>query len=81
MSSTEDSSSNKDATADAPIAAHNRPRAQRRRDRAFRSSNAISDLFPNARSVAFVPFWDYERSRWFAGIVTFSHDHVCLLIL
>lgn len=28
---------------------------------------AIQATLPGARSVAFIPFWDFERSRWFAG--------------
>jgi hypothetical protein len=74
LSSTDDSSSNKDLPEKALDDTQGRPRAQRRRSHtsrshSSRSSKAISDLLPNARSVAFVPFWDYERSRWFAGIV------------
>jgi hypothetical protein len=42
--------------------------------RASRSSKAISDLLPGARSVAFVPFWDYERSRWFAGCLCWTNS-------
>jgi hypothetical protein len=75
LSSTDDSSSNKDLPEEALDETQGRPRAQRRRGHSSRSSNAISDLLPNARSVAFVPFWDYERSRWFAGIV-FSFNAV-----
>ena len=70
LSSTDDSSSGKDLSEGAPDATQGRPRAQRRRAHSSRSSKAISDLLPNARSVAFVPFWDYERSRWFAGKVS-----------
>jgi hypothetical protein len=28
------------------------------------ASKAIHAFAPQARSVAFIPFWDYERSRW-----------------
>jgi hypothetical protein len=80
LSSTDDSSSNKDLPEEALDDTQGHPRAQRKRshfsrNHSSRSSKAISDLLPNARSVAFVPFWDYERSRWFAGIV-FSFNAV-----
>ncbi|KAF5665141.1 nik-1-like protein [Fusarium heterosporum] len=29
--------------------------------------SAIRDLFPGARSVAFLPLWDSHRQRWFSG--------------
>jgi hypothetical protein len=47
----------------------------KRRSKGSRSSKisrAIQAMLPNARSVAFVPFWDYERSRWFAGCLCWS---------
>ncbi|KAL6706115.1 hypothetical protein ACN47E_006031 [Coniothyrium glycines] len=47
--------------------------------RFFRSSKAISEMFPDACSVAFIPFWDYERSRWFAGCLCWSNDPQHLL--
>ena len=31
-------------------------------------------MIPFAISVAFVPFWDYERSRWFAGCLCWSNS-------
>jgi len=40
---------------------------------------AIQTMFPKARSVAFVPFWDFERSRWFAGCLCWSNDVYRLL--
>lgn len=75
LSSTDSSSSNKDLPEKALDDTQGHPRAQRKRSHSSRSSKAISDLLPNARSVAFVPFWDYERSRWFAGTV-FSFNAV-----
>ncbi|KAJ4246629.1 hypothetical protein NW762_013572 [Fusarium torreyae] len=33
---------------------------------------AIRDLFPGARSVAFVPLWDAHRQRWFSGCFTYT---------
>lgn len=72
MSSTDDSNSDKGYSS-VPTNPSARPQAQpgRRRGQASRNSNAISGLLPQARSVAFVPFWDYERSRWFAGSLAF----------
>ncbi|KAF2446641.1 hypothetical protein P171DRAFT_430749 [Karstenula rhodostoma CBS 690.94] len=73
VSSTDDTSSSasagEEATAD----------AKRKAGRKFRSSAAVHALLPNARSVAFVPFWDYERSRWFAGCLCWSNSPQRLL--
>lgn len=44
-----------------------------------RCSKAIEEMFPGVQSVAFVPFWDYERSRWFAGCLCWSHNENRLL--
>ncbi|KAF2127320.1 hypothetical protein P153DRAFT_368634 [Dothidotthia symphoricarpi CBS 119687] len=44
-----------------------------------RCSKAIEEMFPGVRSVAFVPFWDYERSRWFAGCLCWSRSEDRLL--
>jgi hypothetical protein len=44
-----------------------------------RCSEAIKAMFPEAFSVAFVPFWDFERSRWFAGCLCWSNDPYRLL--
>lgn len=56
-----------------------RPTANRRHGRTSRSSKAISELLAGARSVAFVPFWDYERSRWFAGCLCWTNSQDRLL--
>jgi hypothetical protein len=45
-----------------------------RGSRAHRHFNAVQKMLPRARSVAFVPFWDYERSRWFAGCLCWSNS-------
>ena len=42
--------------------------------RAIRNLNALQTGFPSARSVAFIPFWDYERSRWFAGCLCWTEN-------
>ncbi|KAF2684539.1 hypothetical protein K458DRAFT_366968 [Lentithecium fluviatile CBS 122367] len=36
-------------------------------------AQAIRSLLPDARSAAFVPLWDYERSRWFASCLCWSN--------
>ncbi|PSN69984.1 hypothetical protein BS50DRAFT_618935 [Corynespora cassiicola Philippines] len=36
-------------------------------------AEAIHVALPGSRSVAFVPFWDFERSRWFAGCLCWSN--------
>lgn len=75
MSSTDDSSSNRSGHEQfQPGGDDARPTASRRHDRASRSSKAISELLIGARSVAFVPFWDYERSRWFAGCLCWTNS-------
>ncbi|UPX17003.1 uncharacterized protein EKO05_0007381 [Ascochyta rabiei] len=75
MSSTDDSSSNRSSREELlPSRDDTRPTASRRHDRASRSSKAISELLVGARSVAFVPFWDYERSRWFAGCLCWTNN-------
>ncbi|KAM0188313.1 hypothetical protein ACHAPI_010613 [Fusarium lateritium] len=33
---------------------------------------AIRDLFPGARSVAFLPLWDSHRQRWFSGCFAYT---------
>ena len=47
--------------------------------RSIRGSVAVQEMFPGARSVAFIPFWDFERSRWFAGCLCWSNDPYRLL--
>ena len=73
MSSTDDSSSCRSEEL-LPGTEDTRPSANRRHGRASRSSKAISELLVGARSVAFVPFWDYERSRWFAGCLCWTNS-------
>jgi hypothetical protein len=48
------------------------PKRKKAGNRSTKISRAIQTMLPNARSVAFVPFWDYERSRWFAGCFCWS---------
>lgn len=70
LSSTDDSGSasgNSRASGESPI-------RKISGSRAGRISKAVHALLPNARSVAFVPFWDYERSRWFAGCLCWSNN-------
>lgn len=75
MSSTDDSSSHRGSQDDFLASGDDqRPAPSRRSGRASRSSKAVSELLPEARSVAFVPFWDYERSRWFAGCLCWTNN-------
>ncbi|KAF2033006.1 hypothetical protein EK21DRAFT_59779 [Setomelanomma holmii] len=75
MSSTDDSCSASNSHEEyLPGGDNPRPVATKRQARASRSSKAISELLPGARSVAFVPFWDYERSRWFAGCLCWTNS-------
>ncbi|KAF1960780.1 hypothetical protein CC80DRAFT_590121 [Byssothecium circinans] len=41
--------------------------------RKVQNTKALRAILPEARSVAFVPLWDYERSRWFAGCLCWSN--------
>ncbi|KAH6639704.1 hypothetical protein C7974DRAFT_422225 [Boeremia exigua] len=79
LSSTDESSSNRDLHRNIPVGDDLRPKAYHRPGQISRSSKAIAELLPNARSVAFVPFWDYERSRWFAGCLCWTSSHDRLL--
>jgi hypothetical protein len=75
MSSTDDSSSARGSHEEfLPGGNDPRPVAKKRHGRASRSSKVLSELLPGARSVAFVPCWDYERSRWFAGCLCWTNN-------
>lgn len=73
MPATDDSSSQR-GSQDGLVLGNERARLphRRRREYAQRSLKAIKDMLPRARSVAFVPLWDYERSRWFAGCLCWT---------
>ncbi|RMZ66283.1 sensor histidine kinase response [Pyrenophora seminiperda CCB06] len=76
LSSTEESSSSPSITE------HLQPPASSKRktkERPRSGPAAIQAMFPKARSVAFIPFWDFERSRWFAGCLCWSNDAYRLL--
>ncbi|KAF1974481.1 hypothetical protein BU23DRAFT_94181 [Bimuria novae-zelandiae CBS 107.79] len=75
VSSTDDTSS---SNASSKEDARSEPK-RKDQDPKFRSSTAIHEMIPSARSVAFVPFWDYERSRWFAGCLCWSNSPQRLL--
>jgi hypothetical protein len=68
LSSTDESSS----ASEAKSPGNGTPKRKNAGNRSTRISRAIQTMLPNARSVAFVPFWDYERSRWFAGCFCWS---------
>jgi hypothetical protein len=75
MSSTDDSSSARGSHGEfQPSRDDSRPVANKRHNRASRSSKTLAEFLPGARSVAFVPFWDYERSRWFAGCLCWTNN-------
>ncbi|EUC41095.1 hypothetical protein COCMIDRAFT_107052 [Bipolaris oryzae ATCC 44560] len=67
-----------DETASSPYFAENLPRVasskRQTKNWSKRCSEAIQTMFPEAASVAFVPFWDFERSRWFAGCLCWSNN-------
>jgi signal transduction histidine kinase len=53
------------------------PQQPKKRKRLSTLAEAIQLLAPGAQSVAFLPLWDYDRSRWFAGCLAYttSSDH------
>ncbi|KAF1921711.1 hypothetical protein BDU57DRAFT_59188 [Ampelomyces quisqualis] len=55
------------------------PKRKSAGSRTSRVLRALQMMLPGARSVAFVPLWDYERSRWFAGCLCWS-NRPCRLI-
>lgn len=70
LSSTDDSGASSGAQRGIPGS----PKRKTAGNRASRISKAVREMLPEARSVAFVPFWDYERSRWFAGCLCWSNS-------
>ncbi|CAN9362440.1 unnamed protein product [Alternaria alternata] len=76
LSSTEESTSNPNDTENLSPATSSKRKTN---GRPQRGSTAIQAMFPKARSVAFVPFWDFERARWFAGCLCWSNDAYRLL--
>ncbi|KAF2709444.1 hypothetical protein K504DRAFT_481837 [Pleomassaria siparia CBS 279.74] len=51
-----------------------RQRRVRGKNRSQKIMSAIHTTLPGARSVAFVPFWDFDRSRWFAGCLCWTNE-------
>ncbi|KAL1797282.1 hypothetical protein ACET3X_003888 [Alternaria dauci] len=76
LSSTEESASSPKFTEHLSPAT---PSKRKANGRPQRGSAALRAMFPKARSVAFVPFWDFERARWFAGCLCWSNDAYRLL--
>ncbi|KAI8934417.1 hypothetical protein NX059_009152 [Plenodomus lindquistii] len=81
LSSTEDGSGSPDqATKDAALQPQPGAKQKHKNTRGPKNCSAVvRAMFPEARSVAFIPFWDYERSRWFAGCLCWSNDPFRLL--
>lgn len=48
-------------------------RKARKEERLRSIIDAIQQIAPDATSIAFVPLWDYERSRWFACALCWTH--------
>ncbi|EDU46670.1 two-component sensor protein histidine protein kinase [Pyrenophora tritici-repentis Pt-1C-BFP] len=76
LSSTEEGSSSPSVTEHLEPPTHSK---RKTKERPRSGSVAIQAMFPKARSVAFIPFWDFERSRWFAGCLCWSNDAYRLL--
>jgi signal transduction histidine kinase len=47
---------------------------QSRRRSNFHVAKIISPLFPNAQSVVWLPLWDHQKSRWMAGMLSWSSN-------
>ncbi|KAF2108362.1 hypothetical protein BDV96DRAFT_504582 [Lophiotrema nucula] len=61
-------------TGDHDAASRQRPKRKRSVDQQRRIYEALQTDLHDVRSIAFVPFWDYERSRWFAGCLCWTND-------
>lgn len=57
-------SSTDDTSSDASAGEEGASSSKKKGEHKFKSSAAIHALLPNARSVAFVPFWDYVGCTW-----------------
>ncbi|KAF1849811.1 uncharacterized protein K460DRAFT_360663 [Cucurbitaria berberidis CBS 394.84] len=79
LSSTEDSALSSATNSERSNSGVPVPPKRKTRTRAHKGSKALQGMFPGARSVAFIPFWDYERSRWFAGCLCWSNSPYRLL--
>ncbi|USP76619.1 uncharacterized protein yc1106_03893 [Curvularia clavata] len=76
VSSTDETTSSPHLTEQIP---RTTPSKRQTKNWSKRCSEAIREMFPQAFSVAFIPFWDFERSRWFAGCLCWSNDPYRLL--
>ncbi|KAH3948584.1 hypothetical protein HBH70_071620 [Parastagonospora nodorum] len=70
LSSTEDSGTSSGGSE--KTSTDRSPKSRNAGGRAGKSSRAMQAMLTGARSVAFIPFWDYERSRWFAGCLCWT---------
>lgn len=70
LSSTDESGTSSGTSKDS---SHRPSKAKGAGSRVGRNSRAVQAMLTGARSVAFIPFWDYERSRWFAGCLCWSN--------
>jgi signal transduction histidine kinase len=74
ISSTDSESSTSTITPGDESRPASKHRSRRGQTRSNKTLNAIQLTLPGARSVAFVPFWDFERSRWFAGCLCWTNE-------
>ncbi|KAG9251176.1 uncharacterized protein F5Z01DRAFT_677171 [Emericellopsis atlantica] len=73
---TSDSSSDDEGT----DAAHqNPPLRARKLSTHVKDEQSVSQIFPGARSVAFIPVWDFKRERWFTGGFVYTNNPARLL--
>jgi hypothetical protein len=70
LSSTDDSAISSSSSKNS---LHGSQKRKSTKSRTSRITRAVQAMLPGARSVAFVPFWDFERSRWFAGCLCWSN--------
>jgi hypothetical protein len=64
MTSSDDSTKDDDSAEDKSMIT---PRRTKKREGMKKIMDIIRAVAPGARSVCFLPLWDYDRSRWFVG--------------
>lgn len=75
ISDSSDSGTDYDSGVSPPPVSESKERHKRTRGQPWErhlEGASISDMFPGARSVAFVPIWDAKKDRWCAGCFAFT---------
>jgi signal transduction histidine kinase len=40
-----------------------------------KASDRLADILPDAKSVLFIPLWDWNKACWLAGTLVWTNDH------